>query len=717
MQDRLRDLCLMLLCLPLALAAQGKDPKPPSGGFKLVQQLDQSITYGDSARTLVDVRYPEATPGVTGWPVVIVVHGLGGNRKGDAGLATSIARLGYLTAIYDVRGQGDFNQLNKVEFGTQIIGKVERLDLVEIVAFVGKKYGGGPAPIADMNRLGIAGHSQGGAHAWAAAAWSGSTLPPNSRGLTRFPTFKVACPAVFPPFTADLALPGRASVHNQALAALFLAPSIRFEKQFGDTMKSLIGQERYAEAAAVLDNDPFRQDLKKLRLSKVPVFVAVGWNDSWVGVDKTLAALSVMPTKTPTCAVLDPSTAHEMPTNLARNRANEILCERWLARFLKDDRNGVDTEARFRSSLIQPTSAAETDPKSLQWTRHYDAWPPTGNQVCVFYLRQNQALSRYRPTNIEQPATVDHKVAKGFDLAGYQMLLAFALLTNTDPVVALKQAIPLDSEAHDSVPLDADMEIAGAPRVRLQINKTTATRLFQVHAGLYQVTPGGKERMLGSGMALLQNNSNAKLALDIHIVPIQVRLRKGDRIRLRIQNLAHRTPAAQRNLWVAPYFVTASFQVHKGPARPSHLDLPVRAVVQPALMTATVDVSVAKPQSVVYSLETPTGGTANMAGSPYRILFALSGHGPGVGIGILLPGSDPLRLNFDALTTAMLGLGGPILVGGSGQIPASGKATPTLNLQQLSLSASLIGVRLSAAAVVLPKLGLVATNPQDVFLR
>ena len=58
-----------LLLLPGRTLAQCSDPAVPQGGFALTRVLDQAVTYGDTARTLMDVRYPSAKPRSCGFPV------------------------------------------------------------------------------------------------------------------------------------------------------------------------------------------------------------------------------------------------------------------------------------------------------------------------------------------------------------------------------------------------------------------------------------------------------------------------------------------------------------------------------------------------------------------------------------------------------------------------------------------------------------------------
>ena len=100
-------LLLALLVAPLALHAQCQDPPTPPQGFPQGELLDQVVTFGDGARTMVDVTFPSAQPSACGWPLLVLVHGLGSSRKDLAWARGNYARAGYVTVCYDVRGHGD----------------------------------------------------------------------------------------------------------------------------------------------------------------------------------------------------------------------------------------------------------------------------------------------------------------------------------------------------------------------------------------------------------------------------------------------------------------------------------------------------------------------------------------------------------------------------------------------------------------------------------
>jgi len=694
----------VILAAASGLSAQCKDPAPPPGGFALNTVLGWQVSYTDNTSTYADVRYPQATPGACGWPVIILVHGFGGSRSNTASAADRLARLGYLTVAYDYRGQGSWYTLNPGKPGIQNWGKPERLDLVDLVAEVGKAYGTGPSPRADLGRLGITGISQGGITSWFAAAWSGKPLPQNSRNLTRFPVFKAAVPWIGPAFPPKFYAP-------QDKAFIAWAKSIggnlpTHDPNWVQQAKALMLKEDFAGLNALFDQDAFRQDLVQLKTSSVPVYAMMSWNDNLWSVDPALEGLAAMPSSTPRRIILDTANGHGEPQNSRQNLFREIEQERWFARFLKGAQNGVDREAPFISAVLPESAGRHTNPNALFWNRYHDAWPPPATQPMRYYLRQGQALSAQSPVAAEPPERITHTVKPGFDMSTFLNTQGSAW-----NVVRQNDNINFVSVKYDSLPLASDVEIAGTTRVRLEVTPTTKN--FQVHCALYQVSPSSSERFLGSGYGLVRAPSVKPVALDVSFISLNARLLKGDRIRLRVENLTYQPTDTGQSLWLVPYFESTQFDVeHTGSpvSRPSWIDLPLRNAVQPALMSATLTTSVTNPSNVSYTLEAP-----NHAGSVYLLFLGYSG----IATSIPLSGSDPLRLGPDPLTSFSIGAANSALLPGSlGTLDGQGSASPSFLIQKLGpLAPQLRGLRVNTAAVVSSGASILASNPLDLYLR
>lgn len=63
-------------------------------------------TMSDGVAMAYDLYVPDGTPPVTGWPGVVVMHGLGGSKDDVAPIAQAFAGAGYAALAYTARGEG-----------------------------------------------------------------------------------------------------------------------------------------------------------------------------------------------------------------------------------------------------------------------------------------------------------------------------------------------------------------------------------------------------------------------------------------------------------------------------------------------------------------------------------------------------------------------------------------------------------------------------------
>jgi pimeloyl-ACP methyl ester carboxylesterase len=122
-------------------------------------QKDTVLTMSDAVK--IDALYivPASPPPPEGYPAIVFVHGFSGSKEDVRSWALSYAQRGYVTSGYSVRGQG--NSGGEFDFFTS-----ERVlaDLKAVIDFTKS------LPGVRANRVAVAGGSQGGIHAWAAAA-------------------------------------------------------------------------------------------------------------------------------------------------------------------------------------------------------------------------------------------------------------------------------------------------------------------------------------------------------------------------------------------------------------------------------------------------------------------------------------------------------------------------------------------------------------------
>ena len=125
----------------------------PAGAFS---RQDVTITSADGTAITATLTLPAGTPPASGWPAVIYMHGLGGNRGDMLTLAQTMGIAGerYAVLAYDARGHGGSGGLIGID------GPREIADVKAVFGWLRNR-----PDVAD-NRIGGWGVSYGGGAAW-----------------------------------------------------------------------------------------------------------------------------------------------------------------------------------------------------------------------------------------------------------------------------------------------------------------------------------------------------------------------------------------------------------------------------------------------------------------------------------------------------------------------------------------------------------------------
>src|SRR5262245_1314022 len=86
-------------------------------------RTDRQIRMSDGVRLAATYYVPDGAPPVGGWPAVMLLHGLGGNRNGVTPLGLSLNSLaetqlvpqGYAALTFDARGHGQSEGLVSID--------------------------------------------------------------------------------------------------------------------------------------------------------------------------------------------------------------------------------------------------------------------------------------------------------------------------------------------------------------------------------------------------------------------------------------------------------------------------------------------------------------------------------------------------------------------------------------------------------------------------
>jgi hypothetical protein len=641
--------------------------------LRIVEDIDVPWVRDDGYQVLLDVRYPIAAPGLEGWPLIVLVHGGGGNRNRVKSAAQSLASSGYITVAYDVRGQGPSMLNNPPSLAHSVDGLRELLDLFETMEATESLY----PTLTDFTRIGVTGYSQGGGHTWWAVQHSGRTPPPNPWRVADFPVISAAV-------VKDST--GGGSGGNE----LFPDPLINkfFSSSAGFTLdpsgvsaaQALILAEDYAGLDALI-HAPGMDKSVLLPLSSVPVFAHASYDDKKVNPSGVFGAFNLLPDSTPKRLQLGTG-GHSSPTNLRDRALYSSNRQRWFDRFLKTEANGIDTEPSLFVSVTPDEVATYRDQTSLWDFRIQDDLPALTSTPLRQYLGAAGALINSAAVGTTA-STLDHTVPAGLDIASYSSLLPNHL--------QLQALIPLDRVQYDSSVVAQDQLFQGEAELELSVD-TTATE-YQVLALLYDVDPLGRSRYVTAGLAAVHdhpgaNTLNLKLYLQSYV------FRAGHRIRLQLENLAIHSPPTGATPYVktVPYFTSSSVDILEGGISASWIDLPMLPYAAPTLSTYPPQQSVTNPADQALTVHTHSG----FAGAPYLLLPTLSGTSPGtLYLGVQVP------INFDALTQAFTSNPTlPPFLNAVGTLDALGSADLGLALRGWTLPAGWAGLDLSMAVLV-----------------
>jgi predicted acyl esterase len=682
-------------------SAQCADPPRPPAGFAVASAIDQLVTYSDAYRTRADVRWPTTAPGPCGWPLVVLVHGWPANKNGPvATMAAEYAARGYVTVAYDVRGQGSGIALNPGR-GTTLMAFAEWIDLFEIMEWVEQQQ---PA-LVDFNRIGVTGISQGGAHSWAAAAWSGRTPPANPRRSAPFPVVRAVAPTVMVPSHTDAAtFDGTAFVDSWAGFA-YAPPNANFvlDANFQATMRSYVLADDPAGMRAWMRADPGRDFQALLATSTTATLATMAWHDESMPAEPALRALASMPATTPKRALLTTGN-HGTPTNAYESARVDEIRRAWFDRFLKGAFEPVELGPPVLSAVIPPT-AAEYLTGSTLWRHRADAsFPPANATPAVWHLRQGGQLAAAAPTTNEPAELVQHTMPAGYDLQAWR---ADGAGTNVTQALA---RLPLSSFSYTTPPFAQAEEIAGVPTLRLELTPQQARFLLAARLEIVP-TSGNPQVVAQGGRGAFLAGGPTPTTLTIELSATDCVVPAGARLRLSVRNHFLVKAAAVESFRCMPPFVPSTTAIEHRPGMASRLELPMRPFVGLDAATATTSLDLAQPAPASFTLRSSPA----FAGSSYWLLGSLLGQGPATP----LPGGDTLWLWSDALTSSLLGAAGnPLFAGFVGALDANGSAQATLDLLPVApLPAFLSGWRVHFAPVLVQGNAALAGPPLEIVLR
>ena len=688
-----------------ALAQGCSRPEPGPGGLPTHVDLLVPVGYSDGYQTFGSLIRPDGAPPACGWPLVVHVHPLGQSRGFDLGLQMLLASQGYAVWSYDVRGQGQALAANTAHpaGGTTLWGQVERADLAEQIQFVAGNAAW--TGLVDATRVAVVGNSQGGGHAWHAAAWSGLPMSVPGRAVTTFPVVQCVVANELVPDAIDDWLRGGVMFSSwlvEALAGSY--PGVQLDAGFVQSCRSaFLAQDPAALAAQLVAEG--RDLAARLPSSTVPVLFAHAWFDV---VSSPLSAVAVLEQRSVADRALLGTVGHGTVDNHGERQLRTNLMLRWLHRHLWQQPNEVDAEARLVLGEV-PLDPIERGDPVRPWSHTHTMSVATPAVAERLFLHDDGELRGTAP----MAPQLDRSLVQTIDPLATTFTAADYL---DQPAVrdlpAVLAACPLQEQVYTHT-LPADMQLASSPTLHLQLLPQSTEWLVAALLTVQPAAPGAAEVLLSS-RALASRSSVVGVAEahDLRLPPIAAALPAGAVLRLRLRNLWLREAPMPVSLEVAPLFHDFRVDVVHDPVAGSWLDLPLQPVA-PRLVTGNSVLELATAAPVSLQLR----GGAMRANYPFFATVGLSGQQPGVPYL-----NDVVPIEGDWLVIASAGSLEPPFYGNFlGWLDGSGQTTITFDLSSIApLPQVLNGLQLTFAAFVWDgpwaPTG-AASNPCDVMMR
>ncbi len=267
--------------------------------------VDTTLVMSDGVR--IDALYAlpvtPAPPG--GYPAIVLVHGFAGSKNNNRSLALDFAREGYAATAYSVRGQGASEGLFEFFTAPRVLD-----DLRENIRFTMQLRGR-----INPERVAVLGASQGGLHAWNAAAYG----------------MGARC-------VVSIIANGRAEenwLENGALNWTFTAATMTPNVRFEPAVTALLQQARASGDFGSIQS--YLRDHSTNSLESgvtTPTLILVSYRDGFFNQNAALRQLHGV--TAPRRIVLYPG-GHELPPDAQQEGYVMDVLYRWLDYWLKDE--------------------------------------------------------------------------------------------------------------------------------------------------------------------------------------------------------------------------------------------------------------------------------------------------------------------------------------------------------------------------------------------
>lgn len=429
-----------------------------------VTQTEHWITMNDDVKLDASTFTPNGDPPKNGWPTILFAHGHGdaGNKTSMFTRAQQYAQQGYLTISFSVRGQGNSEGL------VFHMGPREIFDLQDVISWCLNEF--------PIDKLAVVGSSQGGWHAYMAAAHHPQVTTIVAENIfTQYNEF---------------------AIHNGCLAKWF----------FTRTMRRRIltaGLQDMARQWA-LDGDWFRiQEWVKptspmlfANRIKCPIFIVHGWHD--VGMPPNEVVTLFNKITAPKKLYLGGGGHDGLDSATAQNVRKE-LTDRWLDHHLKNKNTGLMEEPAITYAqrpgwehiTVAEMPPADTQTKTLYLSAQAPEQGVPEDPNTTFEILRPQPIRSLTDTAPEQPSIHSNITNR---LLNPDYMLKDAL---NDDMAGVPKALAKEVISFASTSLETPIEIVGSPVTKLFVMPNRPQ--IQVVVDLYDVSPDGERNLITRG--------------------------------------------------------------------------------------------------------------------------------------------------------------------------------------------------------------------------
>jgi pimeloyl-ACP methyl ester carboxylesterase len=275
-------------------------------------RTEHVLTMGDGVSLAATLYRPDGAAPAGGWPAVLLLHGLGGNRSAMEPIAQFFAPQGYVVLTVDARGHGASGGLST------LAGARETADYATALTWLRARPG------VNDQKIGAMGFSLGGASVWRLLLSKGTRLAAAVPVTTWTSLYDALLPQGF-------ARAGLVSYFRSLL------PDDRWDPDIRSLADDALQSRNLPRIWQLAHDRSVRDELGQI---KTPVFMIQGRRDYAFDMDQALSAFGRLRGKKRLYLGDLSSAASNPPAEQAYYLTQAQL---WFDRFLKGVANGIDT--------------------------------------------------------------------------------------------------------------------------------------------------------------------------------------------------------------------------------------------------------------------------------------------------------------------------------------------------------------------------------------